>query len=50
MTKLAVAPSARLKLDQFRGLIRIKALRDTWQDRRASGHAIPAAARKGQTG
>ncbi|MDD4101695.1 MAG: hypothetical protein PHU80_03570 [Kiritimatiellae bacterium] len=45
--RIRVTPAVRLKLDQFRSLIRIKTLRDTWQEKQATGHIMPAAARRG---
>lgn len=48
--RIRVTPSVRLKLDQFRGMIRIKTLRDTWQEKRSTGHVMPAAVRRGNAG
>ena len=48
--RMRVTPVTRLKLDQFRGLIRIRTLRDTWQENRAMGHVMPAAASRNHDG
>lgn len=48
--RIRVTPAVRLKLDQFRGLIRIRTLRDTWQEKRSMGNVMPAAARRDHDG
>ena len=41
--RVRITPSTRIKLDQFRQVIRIGSLRDTWQEKRSLMPMAPAA-------
>ncbi len=44
--RVRITPATRLKLDQFRQLIRIGSLRDTWQEKRTLMQMVAAAKKK----
>lgn len=44
--RVRITPATRLKLDQFRQLIRIGSLRDTWQEKRSLMQMMAAAKKK----